>query len=101
MTTVRSQEKAHKIKEAYPNTPKSKLDFAIVEDIAHEGAFDNAVVSDPPFEAVIHTASPVRLCVSYEVATLIARSSTSMLTMSKRISWTQQSLARLARHPAI
>ena len=34
------------------------MDFAIVEDVAKEGAFDTAVVSDPPFEAVIHTASP-------------------------------------------
>lgn len=59
MTTVRSQEKANKIKEAHPDVPRNKLDFAIVEDIAKPGAFDKAVVSDPPFEAVIHTASPV------------------------------------------
>jgi len=58
VTTVRSQEKADKIKEAHPGVPKTKLDFAIVEDIAQEGAFDKAVISDPPFEAVIHTASP-------------------------------------------
>ena len=58
VTTVRSQEKANKIKEAHPNHKKSQLDFALVEDIAQEGAFDKAVVSDPPFEAVIHTASP-------------------------------------------
>lgn len=37
---------------------KDKLDFAIVKDIAQKGAFDEAVKSDPPFEAVIHTASP-------------------------------------------
>ncbi|KAK5527246.1 Glycine-rich RNA-binding protein 2, mitochondrial [Exophiala xenobiotica] len=37
---------------------KERLDFVIVEDIAREGAFDDAVVSEPPFEAVIHTASP-------------------------------------------
>ena len=30
----------------------------IVEDIAQEGAFNEAVKSDPPFEAVVHTASP-------------------------------------------
>lgn len=58
VTTVRTQEKADKIKEAHPKVGKDKLDFAIVEDIAQEGAFDKAVVSDPPFEAVIHTASP-------------------------------------------
>lgn len=58
VTTVRSQEKADKIKEAHPKYGKDKLDFALVEDIAQEGAFDKAVVSEPPFEAVIHTASP-------------------------------------------
>ncbi|KAF2843705.1 NAD(P)-binding protein [Patellaria atrata CBS 101060] len=58
VTTVRSQEKADRIKEAHPNTPKEQLDFVIVEDIAVEGAFNKAVVSDPPFEAIIHTASP-------------------------------------------
>lgn len=57
MTTVRSQEKADKIKEAHPKAG-DKLSFAIVKDIAQEGAFDEAVKSDPPFEAVIHTASP-------------------------------------------
>jgi len=58
VTTVRSQDKANKIKEAHPDVGEDKLSFAIVEDIAIEGAFDNAVKSDPPFEAVIHTASP-------------------------------------------
>ena len=57
MTTVRSQEKADKIKEAHPNAG-DKLSFAIVPDIAIPNAFDKAVVSDPPFETVIHTASP-------------------------------------------
>lgn len=59
MTTVRSQEKADKIRVAHPNVPNSQLDFVIVKDIAQEDAFDKAVISDPPFEAVIHTASPV------------------------------------------
>jgi len=58
VTTVRSQEKADKIKKAHSSYGSDKLDFAIVEDIAQENAFDEAVVSDPPFEAVIHTASP-------------------------------------------
>lgn len=58
VTTVRSQEKADKIREAHSNYRREALDFAIVEDIAVEGAFDKAVVSEPPFEAVLHTASP-------------------------------------------
>ncbi len=57
VTTVRSQEKASKIRKAHPDTPKAKLDFLIVEDIAQEGAFDEAVKIDG-LEAVIHTASP-------------------------------------------
>ena len=55
---MRSEEKAAKIREAHSGVPTSQLDFAIVEDIAIEGAFDAAVVSNPPFDAVIHTASP-------------------------------------------
>ncbi|PGH11581.1 hypothetical protein AJ80_07051 [Polytolypa hystricis UAMH7299] len=58
VTTVRSQEKAQKIQDAHPGIQKDRLDFAIVEDIAQPDAFDKAVISDPPFEAVIHTASP-------------------------------------------
>jgi len=49
VTTVRSQEKANKIKEAHPNTPENKLDFTI-EDTAQAGAFDKAVISDPPLK---------------------------------------------------
>lgn len=58
VTTVRSQEKAQQIRNAYPNLPASKLDFSIVPDIAKPDAFDQAVVSSPPFSAVIHSASP-------------------------------------------
>jgi len=57
VTTVRTQEKADKIKEQYTKYA-DKLSFAIVPDIAQPGAFDEAVKSDPPFEAVLHTASP-------------------------------------------
>ncbi|KAL3427609.1 NAD dependent epimerase/dehydratase [Phlyctema vagabunda] len=53
-TTVRSEAKAQKIREAHPD---AKIDFKIVEDIAVEGAFDEAVKIDG-LEAVIHTASP-------------------------------------------
>lgn len=56
--TVRSQEKADKIKAQYGGKYGDKLSFAIVPDIAQEGAFDEAVKSDPPFEVVLHTASP-------------------------------------------
>lgn len=55
ITTVRSEEKANKIREAHPSVPASKLDFRIVEDIAVPGAFDEAVKIDG-LEGVIHTA---------------------------------------------
>ncbi|KAH7350548.1 putative NADPH-dependent methylglyoxal reductase GRP2 [Rhexocercosporidium sp. MPI-PUGE-AT-0058] len=58
VATVRSQSKVSKLQTLYPNVPISKLDFVIVEDVGKEGAFDHAVVSEPPFEVVIHTASP-------------------------------------------
>lgn len=60
ITTVRSQSKADNIKKAHSEAVSSgKLDFRIVEDIAVQGAFDDAVKSiSEGLEAVIHTASP-------------------------------------------
>jgi nucleoside-diphosphate-sugar epimerase len=54
---VRSQPKASQILADFPSYG-SRLDFGIVPDIASPGAFDHAVVSDAPFDIVIHTASP-------------------------------------------
>lgn len=56
--TARSDEKAKKTLDNHAGTPKEKLSYVIVRDIAQEGAFDEAVKSNPPFEAVLHTASP-------------------------------------------
>lgn len=58
VTTVRSEEKGQKILENHPDVPRSRLSYVIVKDIAQQGAFDEAVKSDPPFDAVLHTASP-------------------------------------------
>ena len=55
---MRSQQKGENILKHHPDVPKSRLNFVIVEDIAQENAFDEAIKSDPPFEAVIHTSSP-------------------------------------------
>ncbi|KAF2396255.1 NAD(P)-binding protein [Trichodelitschia bisporula] len=71
VTTVRNPNKAERIREAHPDVPKERLDFAIVPDIAIGGAFDQAVVSDPPFEAVIHTASPFHFKVTDVKAQLL------------------------------
>ena len=58
VVTVRSTEKGQKLLDNHPKVSKDILDFVIVEDIAERGAFDKAVQSSPPFEAIIHTASP-------------------------------------------
>jgi nucleoside-diphosphate-sugar epimerase len=54
---VRSQSKAQQVLSDFPNYG-SQLDFGIVPDITAPGAFDQAVQSTPPFDGVIHTASP-------------------------------------------
>lgn len=64
VTTLRSEEKAAKIKDAHPTLARDKLDYAIVPDISASGAFDTAVKANPPFDAVIHTASPLSMNVT-------------------------------------
>lgn len=56
--TVRSNEKAESVENAFHDLGRDGLDFAIVPDVAQPHAFDAALVSDPPIEAVIHTQSP-------------------------------------------
>lgn len=58
VTTVRSYEKAQQMRADRPDVSSAQLDYAIVDDIARLGAFDEAVQQDPPLDAVIHTASP-------------------------------------------
>ncbi|OAA66943.1 ketoreductase [Niveomyces insectorum RCEF 264] len=58
VTTVRSAAKGEKILEAVGTSAKGKLSYVVVSDIAQEGAFDKAVQAEPPFDYVIHTASP-------------------------------------------
>jgi hypothetical protein len=58
VTTVRTEEKAAKIRESYPSQASSgDLTVAIVPDIAQPDAFDE-VVKIPGLEVVLHTASP-------------------------------------------
>ncbi|KAI1389317.1 putative NADPH-dependent methylglyoxal reductase GRE2 [Hypoxylon trugodes] len=57
--TARSQSKIDALKKTfakYVDTPQ--LDFAVVPDITAPKAFDAALASDPPFDRVLHTASP-------------------------------------------
>ncbi|KAK4156111.1 putative NADPH-dependent methylglyoxal reductase [Chaetomidium leptoderma] len=61
VVTVRSQEKGQRITKSVDETLGKQVSFVVVEDIAKEGAFDEVVNSDPPFDYVVHTASPYRL----------------------------------------
>lgn len=56
--TARSADKAQRLMSNHPGLPKDKLDYVVVKDISQVGAFDDAVKSGPPFQAVLHTASP-------------------------------------------
>ncbi|KAI6912375.1 dihydroflavonol-4-reductase, partial [Hortaea werneckii] len=55
VAVVRSADKARHLEDQYP---AGKVSHAVVADITADGAFDRAVQSDPPFDAVIHAASP-------------------------------------------
>ncbi|RPB16966.1 ketoreductase [Morchella conica CCBAS932] len=55
--TVRSEDKAQKLLAAH-SSHASQLDYVLVPDIVVPGAFDAAVQSDPPFDGILHTASP-------------------------------------------
>jgi hypothetical protein len=57
VTTVRSEDKAQKIRDAHKDLDEETLKVVIVPDIAKEGAFDE-VVMEPGLEVVLHTASP-------------------------------------------
>ncbi|PVH68738.1 dihydroflavonol-4-reductase [Cadophora sp. DSE1049] len=54
---VRSEAKGRECLVSYPEF-SSKLSHTIVEDMGRPGAYDKALKSEPPFEAVIHMASP-------------------------------------------
>ncbi|KAF2729912.1 ketoreductase [Polyplosphaeria fusca] len=87
VTTLRTQDKAQKIKDAHPTLGKNKLDFAIVPDIAVPQAFDAAVQSNPPFDAVIHTASPLSMSITdvqKEVLDPAIQGTTGLLASIKR-----------------
>ncbi|KAB5585120.1 hypothetical protein GE09DRAFT_15501 [Coniochaeta sp. 2T2.1] len=60
VATVRSKEKGISLRASLPEFD-TNFDFVVVEDITKEGVFDEAVTSNPPFDYVVHTASPYHL----------------------------------------
>jgi len=71
VTTVRSHEKGRRILGVHSQTHKGRISYVIVEDIAKDGAFDEAIKSDPPFDYVLHTASPFHFNVQDPVKDLL------------------------------
>ncbi|KAK3323208.1 hypothetical protein B0T19DRAFT_199555 [Cercophora scortea] len=61
VVTARSEEKGRRIVKSIDSALGKQVSYVVVEDVASEGAFDDAVKSDPPFDYVIHTASPYQL----------------------------------------
>lgn len=57
LTTVRSDDKGKQLLADYPETPKDKLDYVVVPDVAAPGAFSG--LGPHGLEAVLHVASPV------------------------------------------
>jgi hypothetical protein len=57
VTTVRSEEKAQLIRDAYRDKTENELKVVLVPDASQENAFDE-VVKDHGLEVVLHTASP-------------------------------------------
>ncbi|KAG7288364.1 hypothetical protein NEMBOFW57_007895 [Staphylotrichum longicolle] len=61
VVTVRSEEKGQRLVKSIDEALGKQVSFVVVEDIAKEGAFDNVLQSAPPFDYVVHTASPYQL----------------------------------------
>ncbi|TGO31637.1 hypothetical protein BHYA_0467g00030 [Botrytis hyacinthi] len=53
---VRTESKGQEILNAYPKS--NELSYVVTGNFSKLGVFDNALQSDPPFDAVIHSASP-------------------------------------------
>ena len=94
--TVRSDEKGEKILKNHPEASKSQLSYVIVKDIAQEGAFDEAVKSDPPFDAVLHTASPFHFNVTDPKKDLLTQPSSPQPAFSNPSKPTPQTVKRVA-----
>ncbi|KAK4208534.1 putative NADPH-dependent methylglyoxal reductase [Rhypophila decipiens] len=61
VVTARSDEKGQRIVKSIEPDLRKFVTYVVVGNIADDGAFDEAVKSDPPFDYVIHTASPYKL----------------------------------------
>ncbi|KAI0172965.1 ketoreductase [Hypoxylon sp. FL1284] len=61
VTTARSDEKGKRIVESVKPAQRGSISYVVLEDIAKDGAIDAALEAEPPFDYVVHTASPYHL----------------------------------------
>ncbi|KAH6857138.1 hypothetical protein B0I37DRAFT_426955 [Chaetomium sp. MPI-CAGE-AT-0009] len=61
VVTVRSHEKGQRIINSIDQALRQHVSFVIVDDFVKEGAFDETVKAHPPFDYVVHTASPYQM----------------------------------------
>ncbi|KAL7621714.1 methylglyoxal reductase (NADPH-dependent) gre2 [Parahypoxylon ruwenzoriense] len=61
VVTARSDEKGDRIVESAKPTQQGRLSYAVVKDVAKDGAFDDTLRTEPAFDYVVHTASPYHL----------------------------------------
>ncbi|KAK0621973.1 hypothetical protein B0T17DRAFT_493449 [Bombardia bombarda] len=61
VVTARSREKGERIVKSIDSALGKRISYVVVENIAKDGAFDKVVQADPPFDYVVHTASPYQL----------------------------------------
>ena len=114
VVTVRSEEKGHRILRSIDKVLSEHVSFAVVQDVAADGAFDEVLLnSDPPFDYVVHTASPyqlrwedpVRDCLDPAIkgTTGLLRSVHEHAPTVRRVVITSSSAAMLSpsKHPAV
>ncbi|GKZ31513.1 putative PKS/NRPS-like protein biosynthetic cluster [Aspergillus brasiliensis] len=58
VVTVRTHEKGRQLLESLSNTGDKAASYVVVEDIAKDGAYDEAIQSISDLDLVVHTASP-------------------------------------------
>ncbi|KAL1890959.1 methylglyoxal reductase (NADPH-dependent) gre2 [Sporothrix stenoceras] len=112
VAAVRTAQKSEAVLASLPEAQRPLVSFALVDDVAREGAFD-AVLASQPFDYVIHTASPYQLRVEDPVKDLLdpaLRGTTGLLRSVqrlapsvKRVVLTSSSAAMLnpAKHAAV
>ncbi|KAI1778774.1 ketoreductase [Hypoxylon cercidicola] len=61
VTTARSNEKGKRIVESVESAQRGRISYVVIDNIANNGAIDAALETEPPFDYVVHTASPYHL----------------------------------------